>query len=58
MDIFEYAKNNNADYYDFHTGCIYHVQDYNRALKLGLPTDGILVTCDGMLVGIVRPDNH
>ena len=58
MDIFEYAKTNNGDYYDFHTGYIYHVQDYNRALKLGLPTDGILVTCDGMLVGIVRPENH
>lgn len=44
MDIFEYAKEFNADYYDPHTGYIYKVQDYNKRKKLGVPTNGIEVT--------------
>ena len=42
MDIYEYAKQFNADYQD-HNGNIYKVQEYNRAIKLGLPTPGIKV---------------
>lgn len=43
MDIYEYAKEFNADYYDMHTGNTYAIQEYNRCLKLGLPTEGIKV---------------
>ena len=42
MDIYEYAKEFNADYIDKH-GNIYKVQDYNYAIKNGLPTEGIKV---------------
>ena len=57
MDIFEYAKEFNADYHDFRTGKIYHVQEYNNAKKNGLPppVPGIRVTQDGKEVGYV-PD--
>lgn len=52
MDIYEYAKTYNADYYDYNTGYIYKVQDYNRAIKLGLPTPGIkIVDSDGNALG-------
>ena len=54
MDIFEFAKRNNCDYYDFHTGYTYHVQEYNRAKKFGLPTSGIRVTLDNRNIGVVR----
>ena len=43
MDIYNYAKKYNADYHDPYTGNIYKVQEYNRAIKLGLPTTGIKV---------------
>ena len=42
-DIYEYAKNFDADYFDPKTGYIYKVQDYNRCIKSGLPTPGIAV---------------
>ena len=29
-DIYEYAKEYDADYYDIKNGYIYHVQEYNR----------------------------
>jgi hypothetical protein len=55
MDIFEYAKQFDADYYDQHTGYIYHVQEYNRAKRFGLPDFGIRVTDDeGNHVGYCR----
>ena len=54
MDIFAYARENNADYYDWRTGNIYHVQDYNRSKQLGLPTEGIMVSNGGRFMGIVR----
>ena len=46
MDIYAYAESIDygADYLDMHTGYIYHIQEYGRALKMGLPTPGILVT--------------
>lgn len=54
MDIFEYAREYNADYYEASTGYIYMVQAYNRALRLGLPTAGIEVHDGfGLLVGVV-----
>ena len=43
MDIYNYAKEFDADYYDFTTGYRYAIQEYNRAIKLGLPTEGIKV---------------
>ena len=35
MDIYGYANSINygADYYDFHTGYIYKIQDYGRDIK-------------------------
>lgn len=59
MDIFEWAKDYpNADYFDHHTGYIYHVADYMRAKNSGLPTEGILVSYNGELIGIVRESNN
>ena len=58
MDIFEQAKKMpNADYYDMHTGYVYHISDYTRAKKFGLPTEGIRVSYNGQLIGIVREGN-
>ena len=59
MDIIEYAKsiNWNADYYDPHTGYLYHIADTGRALKffqLPLP---IMVSCDGVKIGHIRVDH-
>ena len=55
MDIYEYAKEYNADYYDQHTGYIYHVQNYNNQIKMGLPTPGIEVfDTDGNFIGYAR----
>ena len=53
MDIFKQAKQFDADFYDFNTGYTYHIQEYNHAKRLGLPTDGIRVSCDGEYIGIV-----
>lgn len=51
FDIYKYADEFDADYYEMGTGRIYHVQDYNRARKYGLPTNGIAVTENGVLIG-------
>ena len=57
VDIFKYAKEFNADYYEQATGYIYKVQAYNRALKLELPTEGIEVyDTFGNFIGIVRKE--
>lgn len=44
--IFDWAEEYSyaSDYMDIRTGYIYHVQEYGRAIKLGLPTAGIRVT--------------
>lgn len=42
MDIYKWAKENDADYMDGF-GNIYKVQNYKHALKLGFPVEGILV---------------
>lgn len=46
-DIYEIAKDpmyQNADYYEMSSGIIYHTADYNRAIRFGLPTTGIMCT--------------
>ena len=54
MDIFKYAEEFNADYYDPVNGNIYKVQDYNNKKKLGIPTEGIEVTnIEGTTIGVV-----
>lgn len=55
MDIYEWAKNNNADYMDMRTGYIYKVSEYNNLEKLGLPNYGIRVTnSEGRTIGYAR----
>lgn len=55
MDIYEYAKMFDADYYDHKTGNIYKIQNYNKAVRLGLPTKGIEVyDCYGNFLGIAK----
>ena len=62
MDIFEQARTMDADYLDMATGYIYHIQQYNRCKKLGLPNlyGGILVTdsCTGEIIGVVREEEN
>lgn len=60
MDIYKYAEEIDymADYYDFHTGLIYGIQDYGRALKFGLPTPGIAVYEDGKLIGYASKEEE
>ena len=55
MDIYEMAKTMSADYMDMNTGYIYKIQEYNQAMKFGLPTPGIRVTdSDGNTIGYAR----
>ena len=56
FDIYEYAKTCNADYYDICTGYIYHIMEYNNAIRLGLPTYGIRVSYDGKTIGYAQKD--
>ena len=56
MDIYKYASKFDADYYDPHTGYIYHVQEYNRAIRFGLPTIGIRVSENGVTIGYARKE--
>lgn len=61
MDIFEQARLfPNADYYDFHTGLIYHIQEYTKAKKMGLPTNGIRISSasDGETIGYVKEERN
>lgn len=54
MDIYKYAKEYNADYTD-RNGNIYKVQDYNNAIRNGLPTPGIKVyDWQGNFIGIAQ----
>ena len=54
MNIFEYAEEFDADYYDPAKCVIYKVQDYNRNKKLGLSVDRIeVVDLDGNTVGYI-----
>lgn len=54
FDIYEYAKLYDADYYDMFTDYTYLIQEYNRAIRLGLPTPGIRIVCDGEVIGVAR----
>lgn len=54
FDIYEYAEEVNADYYCHKTGNIYHIQEYNRARKFGLPTPGIRVSYNGETIGYAQ----
>lgn len=57
MDIYEYAKQFNADYQDYN-GNIFKVQEYNRAVRLGLPTEGIKVyDWQGNYLGVAQKKN-
>lgn len=56
-DIYQIAKDpmyQNADYYDMSSGIIYHTADYNRAIRFGLPTPGIMCTLPDGSKGIAR----
>lgn len=56
MDIFEYAKEFNADYYDPVTGKVYKVQNYNKSKNLGIPNNvpGIeVLDLEGNSIGYV-----
>ena len=44
MNIFDYAKEFNDDYYDPGKRVIYKVQNYNNSKKLGIPVTGIEIT--------------
>ena len=59
MDIYKYAEEIDyaADYYDYHTGFIYGIQAYGRALKFGLPTPGIGVYENGVLIGYAHKND-
>ena len=55
MDIFDQVKKMPyADYLDMHTGYIYHIHEYTKLKELGLPVDGIKVSYNGKLIGVVR----
>ena len=55
MDIYEQAKEMNADYYDYRTGYTYLIQEYNQAIKFGLPTEGIRVMdSNGNIIGVAQ----
>lgn len=71
MDIYEYGKNINfnADYYDFSSGRIFHLQEYGTALKtvndpnadpvekqeaINAVDNGIKVTEDGKFIGYAK----
>lgn len=54
MDIYKQANEMNADYYDFNTGYIYKIQEYNLA-KIENPDAQIRVTdSEGNTVGYAR----
>lgn len=43
MDIYAWAEEIDADYYDDDTGYVYRIKAYNHAIRNGLPTHGIEV---------------
>ena len=59
MDIYAYAESIDyaADYYDHHTGYIYHIQEYGRMKKFfGMTEQGIRVSENGRTVGYARKE--
>ena len=59
MDIYKYAREYNADYYDPKTCVIYKVQDYIRSKRLEQKTYGIeVVDLQGNSLGYIpEPEN-
>ena len=54
MDIFEQARKMNADYYDYITGYVYKIQEYNRLKSFGLDLKRIrVIDMDGSEIGFV-----
>ena len=54
MDIFEYAKEFDKDYYDAKKCLVYKVQDYNKNKRLEIPVDGIeIFNLNGEHVGYI-----
>lgn len=54
MDIYKQAEEYNADYYDFNTGYIYKIQEYNLAKKTD-PEAKIRITDEeGNTIGYAR----
>ena len=47
----------NVDFNDMNTGYLFHIQDYNRSKRFGLPVNGIRVTIIGTteIVGYYDP---
>ena len=61
-DIYAYAESidYNADYYEMRTGRIFKIQNYGRAIKAGLPTNGIEVvdSLTGEFIGFATKINN
>ena len=61
MNIFDYAKDFNADYYDPNKCVIYKVQNYNKCKRLGIPNNvpGIeIVDLDGNSIGYISEKDN
>ena len=56
MNIYDQAEKVDADYYEASTGYIYEIAAYNRAVRFGLPNDGIGVrdSSNGELIGYAK----
>lgn len=55
FDIFQQAREMNADYYDMHTGYTYAIQDFNA----GLTPRGINVSDQyGRFIGFVKDPTY
>ena len=61
-NIYAYAESidYSADYYEMSSGRIFKIQDYGRAIKLGLPTNGIEVvdSLTGQFIGFATKLNN
>lgn len=56
MDIFKYGEEIgfSADYYDWHTGHIYHLTEYGNTKRFSASTVGIHISENGKTIGYVR----
>ena len=55
--MFDFVVLATGDYYDMSSGIIYHTADYNHAIRLGLPTTGIMCTFPDGSKGIAIKNN-
>lgn len=44
FDIFEYAETHKEDYYDEEDQKLYHVKEFRRLRRMGIPVHGIKIT--------------